>query len=806
MKQLFLATLFISFFTSVSAQLASLSGVVTTKDGIPVNGATVKVVGTSFVTITDINGFYQFKNIPYGKQQMEVTSLEIASGRYSVHVRQSIQQFNLQVDSKRSVDIEGVEVQGKSEKRDIETSGFAVNVVETREASLRNLQTNELLDRTVGVRIRQNGGIGSNVEYNLNGMSGRSVGIFIDGIEISTYGSSFNLNNIPPAMIERIEVYKGVLPAHLSGDLMGGAINVVLKKGFSQNNLTVAVSYGSFNTFQSDVSGMYRNAKTGLTVRGSAFYTNTDNSYRIWGKFARNTMPDGTMEYVTAKRFWDGYRATGGRFEVGFTDVKWADQFFIGYNGSDIYNEIQHGQTMSQPYMGRFNEAQAHVLNLTYDKKDLFVSGLQLIVNANYSSRETYIQDTVSWVYNWSGERMIGFHGRPLKTRLGAQQGEPTMALVNRKILTTRTNLSYNIVQGHRLSLNHVYYTVDRYDSDALKTVVDRAYRSDSDLQKHVTALNYESQVLDDKLRTNLFAKHYFQDITQWQPTHEMVNGESVFVRKRIDNNKSTLGYGVAISYSLYPRAVLIGSTEKAVRMPSETEIFGSPDENILANIGIRPEISNNYNIGFRLGAYDFGKHKISLSTNAFWRNVRDRIMRQPMQRNDEEFEVSPFINMGLSQSLGFEGELGYIYNNNLNVMVNFSKFNSLFKQKYDPNTGLEMSQYNEQLPNEPFFTINGNVQYRLSNVFQKSSILNLFYNTGYVAPFYVAWGQALNSKIPTQFSHDFGLSYRFPNNRIVASFDAKNIFNAQVYDNFAVQKPGRSFFVKLNYTINKFL
>ncbi len=126
--------------------------------------------------------------------------------------------------------LKNVTIKGKSKKQKMETTGFAVAIIETKEASLRNLTTNELLDRSVGVRVRQNGGIGSNVEYNLNGMSGSTIGIFLDGIEISTYGQSFNLNNIPPAMIERIEVYKGVLPSHLTGDYVGGAINVVLKK------------------------------------------------------------------------------------------------------------------------------------------------------------------------------------------------------------------------------------------------------------------------------------------------------------------------------------------------------------------------------------------------------------------------------------------------------------------------------------------------------------------------------------------------------------------------------------------------
>ena len=126
---------------------------------------------------------------------------------------------------------------------------------------LRNIQTNELLNQTAGVKVRQNGGLGSYVEYNLNGMAGSSIGIFIDGIEISTYGSSFNLNTIPPAMIERIEIYKGVLPAYLSGDLLGGAINVILKKGGMHNNLGASVSYGSFNTTQADINGMYRDSE-----------------------------------------------------------------------------------------------------------------------------------------------------------------------------------------------------------------------------------------------------------------------------------------------------------------------------------------------------------------------------------------------------------------------------------------------------------------------------------------------------------------------------------------------------------------
>ena len=59
--------------------------------------------------------------------------------------------------------------------------------------------------------------------------------------------------------------------------------------------------------------------------------------------------------------------------------------------------------------------------------------------------------------------------------------------------------------------------------------------------------------------------------------------------------------------------------------------------------------------------------------------------------------------------------------------------------------------------------------------------------------------------EIPLQLQQDLGLSYAFPNKKLVASFDIKNIFDEAVYDNLSVQKPGRAFYFKLNYSINKF-
>ncbi len=796
--------------TKVFAQQSHFSGKIVGDRQEPVAFATVVLEGTSFAVMSDDKGRFEFRNVPFGTYQLKITSLEIQTSSFKVQISKSEHKQDFSVKIRTENELSEVKVQGKTEKRQMETAGFTVSIIQTKEASLRSVTTNELLDRTVGVRVRQNGGMGSRVEYNLNGMSGSAVGIFLDGIEISTYGSSFNLNNIPPAMIERIEVYKGVLPAHLTGDYVGGAINVVLKKDASSNNITGAVSYGSFNTFQSDLSGSYRNTTSGFTLRGSAFYLHTDNSYTTWGKFSKYVHSDLTLErYYKAKRFNDEYESIGARVEMGYTGVKWADQFFLGYNVSDTYKEIPHGTTMARPYVGRFGEYQAHVVSLNYNKNNFLTRGMAMNINAVRSYRTTYIQDTVGQVYNWDGKpRMIIRNGVeiPVPPVAGmGQQGPKSITEVERWVTNSRANLAYTIARGHRVSFNHKLESTDRNDNDLLKPV-NKDLVTTSAVMNNIFALNYEAQFFQNKLRTNVLGKYTTNRTIQTKPVIENDKINRV-QNKSINRNK---GYAATISYEIIPLLNLISSTENSYIMPTESQLYGDFENNILDNPGLIGEKNINYNLGFRYGSWDKGKHKLTLYANTFWRNGFNKITLQAVQdaiipgrESDGDIEVTRYTNLQKTQSKGFEGEVIYAYDNKLHALFNFSKFNSLFKLKYDEK-GRPHDLYNRQLPNEPFFTMNGSVQYRWKDLFMKKAYLTIYYSTGYVAPFNTVWMDSEWFTTPTQFYHDLGLSYRFPNQKFVASLDAKNILNAEIYDNFGVQKPGRSFSVKLNYTLSK--
>ena len=106
---------------------------------------------------------------------------------------------------------------------------------------------------------------------------------------------------------------------------------------------------------------------------------------------------------------------------------------------------------------------------------------------------------------------------------------------------------------------------------------------------------------------------------------------------------------------------------------------------------------------------------------------------------------------------------------------------------------------------------MNSSLRYSIKNFIQKKARLNLFYNAYFTDEFSYKEEQGANVGgleaflIPTQFVQDFGCSYMFPKKDFTLSFDVKNIFDQAAYDNQSVQKPGRAFYLKINYTINKF-
>ena len=805
MKKLFTVFALLLFMSAQGQNtFGTVAGTISDAKGEPLSYANVLVEGLNLGVLTDGFGNYSIGQVPAGKQKVVVSFIgyRTSSKTFEINENNSRVEINFTLQE-TTENLDEVTVNGKSKETQLETKGFAVSAIKTEEAGLRNIQTNELLNTTVGVKIRKNGGLGSEVTYSLNGLSGNSVRIFIDGIPISTYGSSFNLNSIPPSMIKNIEVYKGVVPGHLADDALGGAINIVLHNN-AKTNFNASISYGSFNTLQTSVNGLYRFEKSGFAVKASLFHNYSDNDYKVSGRSVVVTGLGGVQTPIIARRFNDAYRSTGGMVQIGYTDVNWADQFFIGVTGSDDYKEVQHGAFMTiTPYKDRFLESDALLGSINYQKKNIFTKGLDVNINGLYGKRNRAVNDTVSWAYSWNGERAIDFRGNEYKyTWRSQQEGGPTLAKINRKVASIRTGVSYAINDNHKLSVNHVYSGIDREDSDELRSVLENTFLGTRDLHKNIYSLSYEVSAFEESLKASFFGKHYQQKTVSVDPAIATdANGDDVVIDEVVSNNKNYDGYGFAASYAFIPNVTLLTSAEKAIRLPNETEVFGNDGDNVVANSSIDPESSNNYNIGFRFGAFNYKKHDLTISTNVFTRNIKDRIGLPIETSLNVDDELIVYVNQGSGTSKGIDVQLNYSYNNNFGLTFNISCFNLKII-----NQGIEID-----VPNTPFFTMNVGLRYSFKDVVLKNSKLNLYYNAYFTDEFSFLTAQGTNTvgneffSVPLQLSQDFGLTYTFPNKKFLMSFDIKNIFDEPIYDNLSVQKPGRAFYLKLNYTINKF-
>lgn len=111
--------------------------------------------------------------------------------------------------------LQDVTVIAKSKARLLQEQAYAVSVVDLKNQYTQVTPLNKVLNTITSVRLREDGGVGSNYSFAMNGFSGNQVKFFLDGIPMDNFGSSFNLANLSANMADRVEVYKGVLPVSL---------------------------------------------------------------------------------------------------------------------------------------------------------------------------------------------------------------------------------------------------------------------------------------------------------------------------------------------------------------------------------------------------------------------------------------------------------------------------------------------------------------------------------------------------------------------------------------------------------------
>ena len=207
----------------IMAQVAHISGYVyEAQTGKPLPAATVYIAGTNTGASTDSTGYYSLTS-----HQSNITLVAQFMG-----FQQEKQQLHCPLNSETKANfllkdrvraLDGVMITAKSKARALRESAMPISVLTSKQIQGTASSINDVLARTVGVTVRNTGGIGSASRISVRGLEGKRMGLFVDEAPIGQMNNFVSLNDIPTSMIERIEIYKGLVPYKFGGSALGGS-------------------------------------------------------------------------------------------------------------------------------------------------------------------------------------------------------------------------------------------------------------------------------------------------------------------------------------------------------------------------------------------------------------------------------------------------------------------------------------------------------------------------------------------------------------------------------------------------------
>lgn len=536
----------------------------------------------------------------------------------------------------------------------------------------------------------------------------------------------------------------------------------------------------------------------------NAFYNHSDNDYNMYTNEKYNVILEKTVDnrYVTVpkvKRFNDAYTSAMGQLEVGYRDVSWADQFYIGLTYSQNHKENQLGANINKVYGGAWSESKYLMPTLNYKKSNFLVKRLYADLFSSYSYDTRYVRDTALYNYDWSGSW--------ISNQIGSSPNPQKDTKYNLSNYLARVNLNYDFDEARNQSLNFNYnFNTNNQKEYDLIGNYDRSGLP-SYLGKHILGLSWQNQWFDKRLSNVLAVKYYRLDASKDIEVVSSDNNTNSISRQIIHQQKKGNYYSMSIAsrYRIIKDGGWKLSYERAYNLPTMTGLFGD-GQNITPNWELKPERSDNINTGFYYNTFINDNHFFNVDVSGFYRLADNYInTRAVTQNGNANFQ---YYNVPGVKLYGFEAEIKYGFKDLLAVTLNGSYDKAIDNAKYTDDSGNNQISvnYGNQLPNRPWIYGNADISLIQNNWFQQGSRVQLSYLYQYTHWFYLteSYLGSLESKdlIPSQNIHSAVLSYAWDRNKYNISFEARNLTDERAYDNFRLQRPGRAFYVKLRLSI----
>ncbi|MFI3323892.1 MAG: TonB-dependent receptor [Rikenellaceae bacterium] len=765
------------------------------EDNSAIQFATITIDGSNqFGAISDENGRFRFR-APVGEHNIIFAHISHQELTQSINIESKDNKPLNIILSTLSTNIEEITVRTESKSAAVNKTAYNVQSIEIGDMKNTSANITQAMSKMSGINIRESGGVGSDTELSLNGFTGSHVKIFIDGIPQNN-NAAFSLNNIPAGFAERIEMYSGVVPIEFGADALGGVVNIITNKANKTNRLNIdaSYSYGSFNTHKTYVKFGQTMAKSGFTYSINVFQNYSDNNYKIdnYVIYYSDLPMGGVTSSFDAndivydlERFHDKYHNETVIASIGFDNTSWADHFALSLNYSQYYKDIQTGTTQNLVYGEKYSEGNTLTPTLEYSKKDLLTERLDVRFVSSYDSGYTHNADPATSRYNWLGDSMeynltptdsesksysfsTNFTGKYV-----SQNDKHNITASN--TVTAASRITRSLIDG-----TSIY---DDYDDPQINT-------------KSISGLSYLVRPIE-RLEGTIFAKHFYQ------MSQSLVEDEDTGLFSQETMHYSKLGYGSALTYFVVPRHLQAKlSYERAYRLPTTTELFGDNSLEV-GSYDLMPETSDNLNFNLVYTHTFDNKHFVRLDGSLIYRDTHDYIIRTA----SNDGSSASYGNYGRVLTKGYSIIARYDYDNLFSVGGTFNSLNPRDAEKYVSSTSSQLNfTYGMRIPNQPYLYGSCDASINFYNIFNKHDQISIIYDLFYQNEFALYWesigDSSTKATVPTQLSHNAVVNYAFQNNRYNISFEARNITDEDLYDNYSLQKAGRAFYVKLRVNI----
>lgn len=745
-------------------------------DNSPLAGATVYIEELEKGVISDNEGVFRITDIPDGTYTLKVQYLGYRPQEKTVRTDKGNRSNDIGLKPE-SLSLSEVIISEKSQARLLREQAMPVSVISMQQLQGTVSDIQSILAKTVGVTIRASGGMGSTSRLSVRGLEGKRIGFFIDETPMADQSDFLDLNDIPIDMIDRIEIYKGVVPAKFGGSAMGGAVNIVIKE-YPDHYADVSYQRESYNTNRFQTVLKKNDRKHGLVYGVGGGINYADNDYVMESPYVKG---------LKIKRDHDTYKKVlmGGSMKAHnwwFDEVELEPVYLRTYHEiQGIDTDIRHAHTRSDGFL----------LNFKLEKDDFFLEGLDFDMSTAVAYTRYHMTDTAKTYYDWTGQ------GYPTPSVYGGEINANRFASDsdNRKLtLLNKLYIEYLLSQRNSVIFNSVLQTADGRPSDDLKILsLGKKVDFDSRMRSWVVGLTYDYRSLDQRFLNSLTGRYYWYGMdTRYQNVYVNVPSEPITLRK------TSWGYSEAMRYRITPGLMAKLSGGYDVRIPAENELLGD-GATITPARDLLPERNLSANAGLLYDLTGIHPSNLQIEVNGFYMHVDDMI------RFVKGILGAQYQNFGQMRTLGIEAEVKADMLPCLYGYVNATYQDLRDTRDHEAGTEMPNPTKGKRMPNIPYLMSNAGLEFHKENLFGGTGQnTRLFADMSFIEEYFYDFELTRNEKrrIPRSLTFDLGFEHSFFDQRLYISGSIKNVADATVISEYNCPLPGRTLGLKLRYIL----